>query len=570
LKALTEHDIGCGKNNTYHHWLGNGAFMKTLGCVVVLLCAFAVPARAQVYSGCNVPTATSGHTWYIDPVNGKSPAAGGNGSQTSPWNSLTGAIGGAWGTAGFSVPGYTRPLLSSVPYYHVINTGPVDVADQVGKPPVQPGDTLYLMSGNYGDITLGNYNLPTTNSDWVTVEAAPTPGQVPVFTTLYIRSTNKWVFNGIKVQSIVGTNNNGNALVTLTDQGPSYPTTDIVLENLLISSADSTAGWTQAQWIARARYGYQVAGLAGNGTNGMPNTNCISLAGSHIQNVRTAAILSGNNMLFTNNIIDHFGDDGIDYAASNLAITHNTLHDNLDIGDGNHEDAMQGQNGALPAGAALNYFSNILIDSNLILRQTDPTLAFPTYLQGIDAFDEDWTNVTVTNNVVVTSACWGISFASIHNSLIADNTVVNDGFGLAPGCLTSISAGGATHEGPISSNTVVRNNLSSQLNIDNRDPGVVANNNVVLCCTGPYISWYVNGVLQYISQPGTYGNGNIIETEGTKGEFVNFNPAALTYTLMLKSGATAIGAATAGAPTVDILGATRASPYAAGAYSFPY
>src|SRR6202012_3773717 len=181
---------------------------------------------------------------------------------------------------------------------------------------------------------------------------------------------------------------------TLTDQGPSYPTTDIVLENLQISSADSTAGWTQAQWIARARYGYQVTGLAGNGTNGIPNTNCISLAGSHIQNVRTAAILSGNNMLFTNNILDHFGDDGIDYAASNLAITHNTIHDNVDVGDGNHEDAMQGQNGPLAAGVAYNTFSNILIDSNLIVRALDASNPFPTYLQGIDAFDENWTNMT--------------------------------------------------------------------------------------------------------------------------------------------------------------------------------
>ena len=53
----------------------------------------------------------------------------------------------------------------------------------------------------------------------------------------------------------------------------------------------------------------------------------------------------------------------------------------------------------------MNHFQNILIDSNLIIRQTDPELPFPTYLQGIDAFNSDWTNVTVTNNVVITSAC---------------------------------------------------------------------------------------------------------------------------------------------------------------------
>ena len=108
-----------------------------------------------------------------------------------------------------------------------------------------------LMSGNYGDIGIGDFNLPTTNSDFVTVEAAP--GQTPVFSTLLLNRTNKWVFNAIKVQSLLGTNGNTQALVTLTDQGPSFPTTDIILENMQISSADSTAGWSKAQWIAQAR-----------------------------------------------------------------------------------------------------------------------------------------------------------------------------------------------------------------------------------------------------------------------------------------------------------------------------
>jgi hypothetical protein len=547
--------------------------MKTLGYAVILLLSFAGPLRAaQVYSGCSVPSATPRHVWYIDPVHGKSPAAGGNGSQASPWNSLTGVIDGHWGTIGFSVPGYTRPLLSSVPYYHITSAGRVTVADQIGSPPVQPGDTIYLMSGNYGDVGIGAFNIETSNSDFVTVEAAPVPGQVPVFSTLYILSTNKWVFNGIAVQSLLGTNQNTAALITITDQGASLPTTDIILENMQINSAASTTGWSQAKWVAQARYGYSEWGRAGNGTNGEPYTSCISMAGSRIQNVRNGAILAGNNSLFTNNVIDHFGDDGIDYAANNLAITHNTIHDNLNIGDGNHADAMQGQNGPLPAGVAYNAFSNILIDSNLILRQTDPALSFPTYLQGIDAFDEDWTNMTITNNVVVTSACWGIAFGSIHNSLVANNTVVDDGFGLAPGCIAAVSVGGKTSEGPLSTNTIVRNNLASQVDVDNRDSGVVADHNVGMCCKGPELSWYVNGLEQFLGPPGTiYPNGNIIDAGGTKSEFINFNPATLTYTVMLKSGAQAINAGTAtGAPTVDILGVTRTAPYAAGAYAYPY
>jgi hypothetical protein len=111
--------------------------------------------------------------------------------------------------------------------------------------------------------------------------------------------------------------------------------------------------------------------------------------------------------LFSGNEIDHFGDDGIDYAANNLAITKNYVHDNFNVGDDNHEDGMQGVIGALPAGVASNNYQGILMDSNEIIRQTDPNLRFPTGLQGIDVFDSDWTYLTVTNNILITTSCWG-------------------------------------------------------------------------------------------------------------------------------------------------------------------
>jgi hypothetical protein len=213
-----------------------------------LAAALGGAARAdQVYPGCAQP-GPAGKVWYLDPVNGKTPADGGNGSQTAPWNSLTGVL-------SFKLPpGYTRPLLSSVPYYHVVEGKRVYVADQLGSPPVQPGDTIELMSGDYGDIVIGDYSKQVVNPSFVTVEAAP--GQAPVFSTLYIRSTNKRVFKGIKVQSLFGTNNNKQSLVTVTDQGAALPTSDIILKNLQISTADSTDGWTKAQWVAQGRSGY--------------------------------------------------------------------------------------------------------------------------------------------------------------------------------------------------------------------------------------------------------------------------------------------------------------------------
>jgi hypothetical protein len=516
--------------------------MKMLGYFVILLFCLAAPVHAaSVYSGCATPPSTFKHVWYFDPVHGKTQAAGGNGSQSSPWNSLQALV--------QAQTGYPYPLLTTTGYQHA--------------GPIAPGDEILLMSGNYGNLWLNIWNTEIANSAFVTIAAAP--GQTPVLTSLFVAGTNHWVFNGLKVQSLKGAAIAGYWLVDVDDFSPTFPTSDIVFENMTISSQDNVAGWSQAQWVANARNAFFV-----HTTPGTTATHCISVTGSHIANVRNGAGIAAPQVLFTNNEIDHFGDDGLDYAASNLAITHNTVTNNLNVGDGNHEDGMQGQAGFLAPGATVNYFSNVLIDSNLIVRQTDPSLPFPTYLQGIDAFDADWTNVTVTNNVVITSACNGIAFGSIHNSLIADNTVVEDGLVSTPGCVAAINVGGATHEGSVSSNTTVRNNLTTQLNVDTRDVGVGMDHNVVMCCTGPYITWYVNGVAQFLTQPGTYGNGNIIETEGTKGEFVNFNPAALTYTVLLKSGAQAIGAGTAsGAPTVDILGLKRAAPYTAGAYGYP-
>jgi hypothetical protein len=533
--------------------------MKTLGCVVIMLLTFAVPVRAdQVYNGCVTPPSTFRHVWYFDSVHGKTQAAGGNGSQARPWNNLEALV--------QAQPGYTYPLLTTAAYPHVVTSGqPPVVAPGPNAGPIAPGDEILLMSGNYGNLWLNVWNTEIANSAFVTIAAFP--GQTPVLTSLFIAGTNAWAFNGLKVQSLLSAAIAGYALIDIDDYSPTFPTSDIVLENMTISSQDNVAGWSQAQWVANARNG-----LFFHSTPGTTATKCISVTGSHISNVRNGAAIAAPRVAFSNNQIDHFGDDGVDYAASNLAITHNTIRDNLNVGDSNHEDAMQGQAGFLPAGATVNYFQNVLIDSNLILHKTDPQLQPPflTYLQGIDAFDADWTNVTVTNNVVVTSACNGITFSSIHNSLIANNTVVEDGLFATPGCVAAISVGGKTHQGLVSTNTAIRNNLASRLSIDTRDSGVVADHNVAMCCAGPEISWYVNGIIQYNSTVGPYPNGNIIDNGGAKSEFVNFNPSALTYTVMLKSGAQAIGAGAAAGAPLDMLGYVRATPYTAGAYWYPY
>ena len=528
--------------------------MKTLSCAVILLLCYVFPACAQIVSqDCSTPPAKFGNVWYIDPVNGKPPPLG-TGTQQHPWNSLEAVF--------ETVPGYPYPLLTSAPYRYLPKGGTSYVfATGPSAGPIKPGDEILLMSGNYGNITIGQYNTEISNSSYLTISAAP--GQTPVLGQLYIISTNMLAFNGLKVQSTMATAASTSFLVEVKDQGPNYPASNIVFENMNISSADNVSSWTQAQWVANARNGFAVYSSAGGN-----NTKCVAMIQSHISNVRTGAGLSANLILFSGNQIDHFGDDGIDYAGSNISITKNYIHDSLYLNDANHPDAMQGVIGTLPPGVTVNTFSNILIDSNTVIRQTDPHLAFPYGLQGIDAFNSNWQNLTVTNNVVLTSACWGIDFGSVQGGSIMDNTVLNDGLP-SGNCLATLGISGATTK-----NVAVRNNLVSALGVDNRLPGVEADHNVAIGTANAALATYVNGVATWYSKPGTYAGSNVIAAGGPAAEFVEFDTSTLTYDLRLKTNAPAKLAGTAtGAPGIDILGITRATTapngYTAGAYGYP-
>ena len=460
------------------------------------------------------------------------------------------------GVLSFKFPqGYGRPLLSSVPYFHVVDGKRVYVADQLGSPPVQPGDTIKLMSGDYGDVVIGDYLQKVVNPSFVTVEAAP--GQAPVFSTLYMRSTTKWVFKGIKVQSLFGTNNSKLPLVTVTDQGarsrPPISSWRTCRSVQLTARMDGP----RPEWLARAR----VVGISAKGSDHGADTTCVSVTSSHISRVIFGAEVMANNMLFSGNEIDRFGDDGIDYVASNILIAKNYIHDDQVLGNGAHMDGMQGY----PGGA-----SNVVIDSNRVIRQTDPKLPFPTYLQGIDAFDGDWTNLTVTNNVVVTSACWGIFFSSVHGGKVINNTAVSDGLLPQPGnCKPLVVVGDKTHQGSASSDVIMRNNIANGLNIDNREPNMTMDHNICLGINGRcQIVTYVNGKPDWGTiKPGIHGDHNIIDGRGASGMFVNFDPAKLVFDLRLRPGRRRSAPALAAeAPPVDITGASRAGRVDVGAY----
>jgi hypothetical protein len=519
---------------------------------------------AQVYPGCAVPPATFNHIWYVDPVNGKTAAAGGLGTQGAPWNSLQ---------AAFSVePGYTAPLLSTAPYHHPNPANPANTFSPGGGP-IQPGDEILLMSGDYGQILIGLWHYGVNNPSFVIIAAAP--GQTPLLSSLTVKASSGFMFSGIKVQSLA-TRQYESPMVSIGDQGPGFPTSNIILSNVSVSAADPsvTATWTQAEWAANTR-----VGISAFGSDNGANTTCVSVVGSHITANHFGVVATANQMLVSGNEIDHFGDDAVDYAASNLTITQNYIHDPMDWNIGAHMDGMQGYPGRPVAPATYVTFKDVVIDSNRIIRQTSPNQPFPTYLQAIDAFDGNWENLRVTNNAIVTSSCWGIGFGSVHGGQIINNTVVDDGSDVGTKnlagrimCRPGTTVGDRTHQGASSNDVVIRNNLTNGLSIYNLDPNMVMDHNICSAIDGKcaILIFNLDGKPRFgVNQPGVYGDHNIIERRGADAEFVKFDPANFVYDLRLKAGAPAIGAGSPlGAPPVDITGAARGNPIDIGAYRY--
>ena len=65
--------------------------------------------------------------------------------------------------------------------------------------PVQPGDTLWLRSGDYGDLHIRDHY----NADFVTIAAAP--GHTPRFHSIALQSCSHWVLRGLQVSPEFGT-----------------------------------------------------------------------------------------------------------------------------------------------------------------------------------------------------------------------------------------------------------------------------------------------------------------------------------------------------------------------------
>ncbi len=463
---------------------------------------------SAVAAGCTVPNLNSRPTFYVDATNGTDT---GDGSQAHPWKNLQTVVDKDIATKSYVYPYYNTDG-------SIAHNG--DIVALNPTAPIAPGSIIYLMNGNYGDISIGKH----VNSDFIAIVAAP--NQTPVVHSLTVHASSKWVFQGLKIQRLADSYNNA---VNISTNASSGPVNDIIFDHNSVSSVDDTSGWSQADWAEKGVF----RGIYTD-DGALTGQSCMTITNNSIYNIRFGVALGIDKTLFSGNTINDFGDDGLDFAANDLVISHNVITNNHDVGDANHEDGMQGLIGRHTT------YSNVLIDSNKVIRQTSSSLTFPTYLQGISAFDSNWANLTVINNIVITNVYHGLSFGSVHGGVIANNTVLNDGSAVnKPNGVdngdTMIDINDKTHEGTSSNDVTVKDNLATELYIYTAGVTSVSHNIIE-----KKMSLFDKGAVAYYSKPGTYGDANVIDPS-LNTYFAGFIPTNYQFNVQVSASTPASG-----------------------------
>ena len=305
---------------------------------------------------------------------------------------------------------------------------------------------IYLRSGDHGDVTLTG-----VNEKFITIEAEA--GHTPVIRHLTTSVASKWIIRGITFRD----EGADGWLVLFTTHGWRGPSDNIIFERNTLLSNSNVQSWTAEDWRNRGKSGVKS------------DATCATIKKNHITNIRRGIMIVGSNNVVDGNIIDHFADDGINVIASNVSITGNRITNNHEIGDGNHNDGIQGWT----ARGQVN--ENVLIADNVVINSTDPGLLLPGGMQGITIFDGKWQNLRVLRNRVITNVWHGITVSGVTDSVVEGNTVV----GSDPKRISWIAIGNMKKDqgGDPPRNVIVRNNVAPKIIFPHDTSAVISSGN---------------------------------------------------------------------------------------------
>ncbi len=381
------------------------------------------------------PTKTA--EFYVDPADGD---MNNDGSPQKPWLSLQAV--------------FDKGLVESrqwekLPY----KDGSTLVPKNPGAP-VKAGDTIYLRSGDYGDLEIRGYDNP----DWISIAAEK--GHTPRFTKILIRSGAHWKLQGVFVSPAAGAGKAG-TLVDLESHGFHGPVHDILVENCRAESAQDSSKWTIEDWNTVAWDGIHVDGTS------MTVRNCI------FRNVDFGISVTATDSMIERNTVENFAGDGMRGLGDNTTFQYNTVKNCYDVNQ-NHDDGFQSWSRGDDKRVGRGEVRGIVLRGNTIINFVDPLQPFRGTLQGIGCFDGMFVDWVVENNVIITDHYHGITLSGARNCRIVNNTVLDCREGRPGPPWVRI---GNHKNGTPSSGCIVRNNLTTAISAGD---GVTADHNLIV------------------------------------------------------------------------------------------
>ncbi len=318
----------------------------------------------------------------------------------------------------------------------------------------QAGDVLMLRTGQHGrPIVRGSID-----DGEVTIQAQD--GQKPRVGSMAFKAAAHWTVSGLIITPEGAPKPKSKPVALVVIAGDCH---DITVQHCDLSSAPTSAGWTETDWLGRSVNGINSAG---------PMT---TIANNTLRNVRFGISISrtADHSVVSHNVIADFMSDGLRGLADDCLFEANLVENCYKIDD-NHDDGFQswsgGADGVKVGGGVVK---RVTLRGNTFISYTDPAQPFKAAMQGIGCFDGMFEGWVVENNLVVTDMWHGIAFYGARNCRIVNNTVIKNPIDAAPRTPWILIS--PHKHGAASTGNLVRNNLASTLRVP-ADVGTVDHN----------------------------------------------------------------------------------------------
>ena len=385
--------------------------------------------------------AVSGHTFYIDPVDGSD---GGDGSAENPWRTLQQVVEDG-------LIQYYRHAEANDPESELI------IVNE--NAPVKGGDRLLLRSGYHGHIALNTFIF----TEWLTIAAQE--GHTPVlsqfklegaFEKIYLKDFtilkdsyqgpgNYWEADEI--------NHNSDACLYLASSSFWGPGSRVKVNGLHVGTTTDASSWTAGDWVQKS-----AAGIGLRSVTYCEIFNCRIENTSFGLNIEYAS----DHTTAVGNTIKYYSGDGCRLISNDVYLAYNTITDCLKVDD-NHDDAIQSYSRGEDNSPGTGVLYNNVVRGNLIIGTTDFSNPLAGSPQGLGCFDGFFDGWIVENNVVIVDHYHGISFYGMRNSYILNNTVIdqNHDNDISPWIMITDHKNGTPSQNCIMANNIAYRSVSA-------------------------------------------------------------------------------------------------------------